>query len=90
MPETVTYPEHEKLAKVRDRSQTIGEFLDWAGEQGWHLCEWVPADPTDWGREEELAYVRLTVDQKLALYFDIDLVVLEEEKRRMLDEIRNG
>lgn len=32
-----TFPEHEKLALVADRSQAIGEFLDWAELQGWHL-----------------------------------------------------
>ena len=34
------YPEHEKLAKVRDASQSIGEFLEWAQERGWNLAEW--------------------------------------------------
>lgn len=35
------YPEHEKLSKVQDASQAIGEFLDWlTGEQGVQLCRW--------------------------------------------------
>jgi len=25
----MTYPEHEKLSKVQDQSQAIGEFLEW-------------------------------------------------------------
>lgn len=37
---TEPYPEHAKKAKVRDRAQGIGEFLEWAGEQGWSLMEW--------------------------------------------------
>jgi hypothetical protein len=36
------YPEHAKLAAVSDRSQAIGEFLDWLGAQGVHLQRWGP------------------------------------------------
>ena len=33
------YPEHAKLKLVKDKSQAIGEFLDWiSGEKGWHLA----------------------------------------------------
>lgn len=32
------YPEHEKLAKVRDESQSIGEFLEWLSEKGIRLA----------------------------------------------------
>jgi hypothetical protein len=34
---TVHYPEHEKLSKIADASQACGEFLEWLGEQGYHL-----------------------------------------------------
>ena len=38
------YPEHEKLTKVKDQSQTIGGFLESMGEQGLVLAEYVAAD----------------------------------------------
>lgn len=37
------YPEHEKLQAVVDRSQAIGEFLDWLPEAGLALCSWQEA-----------------------------------------------
>src|SRR6266516_6765252 len=35
----MTYPEHEKLKAVKDASQAIGEFIEWLGENGYHICE---------------------------------------------------
>jgi len=35
----MNYPECEKLAKVKDASQIIGEFLEWLGAQGIRLHE---------------------------------------------------
>lgn len=38
------YPEHEKLQAVIDRSQAIGEFLEWyQGEGGGELAHWMKA-----------------------------------------------
>lgn len=39
------YPEHEKLSKIKDQSQTIGEFIDWLmggfeGSPGLQICEY--------------------------------------------------
>lgn len=33
------YPEHDKLQKVKDKSQAIGEFLEKMDEQGLILCK---------------------------------------------------
>lgn len=33
------FPEHEKLADVKGKSQAIGEFLEWTQEQGWLLAQ---------------------------------------------------
>jgi len=38
------YPEHDKRAKILEKSQAIGEFLDWIGEQGYRLQKWVEQD----------------------------------------------
>ncbi len=42
----MTYPEHEKLQKVVDKSQIIGEFLEYLSSQGVHLRQWM-----DWTEE---------------------------------------
>lgn len=84
-PEKPKYPEHEKLAKVRDRSQAIGEFLEWCNEQGWHLAEWV-ADKWD----DRMFPIHLSISEVLARYFDIDQGRLEEEKRALLQGLRDS
>lgn len=77
------YPEHEKLAAIKDRSEAIGAFLD---NSGYTLCEWLP--PTDGNPEGGYSPVRGGIQQILAHYFKIDLEVLEQEKRAMLEEAR--
>jgi hypothetical protein len=70
------YPEHEKLARISDQSQRLGEFLEWAEEKGWHLAEW----------QDEIDYmlpIHLKKDQVLARYFGIDLDRLHAEKDAM-------
>lgn len=33
------YPEHDKLRAVKDDSQTVGAFIEWLGENGYHICQ---------------------------------------------------
>lgn len=87
-PEDDYYPEHAKLAKVKDESQKIGQFLDWLTNERPNgvifLCErhpthqvgdlWVPFDKG--------------IEKLLAEYFGIDEKKLEAEKRQMLEEQR--
>lgn len=70
------YPEHDKLTDVRDKSQTVGEFLEWmVAVKGFRICE------TD-GAGMFLA--RLDIEGLAAEFFGVDLDRLEEEKSRML------
>lgn len=74
------YPEHEKLQKVKDESQAQGEFLEWLREQGVWLCRM---------DEDGLLYPTYTrIEDFLAEYHGIDLKVIEQEKREMLEEFR--
>ena len=78
---TVTpYPEHDKLAKIRDKSQAIGEFVEWLAGQGIHFGTYDDFD--------RFQMVRADIEGRLADYFNIDLTVLEDEKRAMLHEQR--
>ena len=90
----MNYPEHEKLKKVSDQSQTIGEFIDWLQNEAHYV---IGQYKTSKGDREILypvhaLYVRsgLCTDKLLAQYFDIDLQKIEEEKRHMLKEIRDA
>lgn len=76
------YPEHDKLTKVKDQSQTIGEFLDWLSTQGIHLASY------SYDGSEHLWDIFQTREELLAQRFDINLLKLENEKRQMLKEIR--
>jgi hypothetical protein len=93
------YPEHDKLELVREKSQTIGEFLDWLqNEQAVVLtkehqhsefcCE--EGDLVCGVERNSLVPVVSTIPKWLARYFDIDEEKLEAEKRQMLDELRSG
>lgn len=71
------YPEHEKLSKIRNESQSIGEFLEWLSTKGVILCMigeegWYPAS------------IHKSAEKWLSEYFDIDLRKLEAEKLQML------
>lgn len=72
--------EIEKVRAVRERSQTIGAFLEWLQSKEYVIASW--------GADDKLYPVRDSIEQLLAQYFDIDLKKLEKEKRALLDEIR--
>lgn len=76
------YPEHEKMSKIADTSQKIGEFLDWLNsEKDIELKRW---------SEENNEYLSVFVSTTvlLAEFFEIDLTKIEAEKRAMLDAMR--
>ncbi len=124
------YPEHEKLHKVAELSQSIGDFLAWLNEDqhvwlakhdvkvdkcrncehpdehdervpnpvtyGQRACsfeddetgETCDCDRADFGQPGRMYAWPHTTSDLLALYFEIDLKVLEEEKRAMLKQMR--
>jgi hypothetical protein len=73
------YPEHQKLAQVKDTSQKLGEFLEWLDSQGLYICE--AGD-----RGDAYAYLRstLNIEGILAKYFEIDRKKIDDEKDWML------
>jgi len=75
------FPEHDKLGKVRDRSQATGAFLEWMREEkGWVIAKLF---------DDEYLPIHLTTERILGEYFGIDPVRLEAEKRAMLALIRD-
>jgi len=79
------YPEHEKLAAISDQSQTVGEFLDFSG---YVLAEWGDENSSGTPNPHRL-YPIYNIERILAEYFHIDLNKIEQEKRQMLEDIRN-
>ncbi len=77
-----SYTECEKMAEVKDQSQIIGEFLDWAAEElEFYLCVYS-------GYSRENIPIGMSTEVLLSKFFDIDLDEVKKEKRQMLDEIR--
>jgi hypothetical protein len=74
------YPEHDKMTAVREQTQAIGEFVDWAADEKGIVL----AKIDDRGR----AYSGGRLMDLLAEWAGIDLDKIEAEKRQMLDEIR--
>lgn len=60
------YPEHEKMHKVVDESQKIGEFLEWLGTQGWEITEYNQGT-------NYFVPISLRIEQILAKYYCIPL-----------------
>jgi hypothetical protein len=81
------YPEHEKLCKVADLSQKIGEFLDFGlAKQSLVLCEVDDESYTDTRFYPTSKSIRAI----LADYFEIDQKKIDEEKERMLEALRSA
>lgn len=84
------YPEHAKLQAVVEQSQAIGTFLEWlTSEKHMVICEWVNTENDSMStRNEELIPAGVSITDWLAEFFEIDLKVIEAEKRAMLDAQR--
>lgn len=74
-------PELDKLHKVTDESQGIGAFLDWLREQGLTLCKYYV--------DETYEPCGLPAEKLLADYYKIDLEEVEQERRDLLDWLRD-
>ncbi|KKL85599.1 hypothetical protein LCGC14_1953110 [marine sediment metagenome] len=73
-------PECDKIVAVQEKSQEIGDFIEWLGnKKDLHLCFW----------ENQYNYrMNTTIEKLLAEYFEIDLEKVENEKQAILDELR--
>lgn len=94
--------EHERLSLIKDKSQAIGDFVEWLAEKGIRLCrehEHTGAcyddeeDPSHtWPmcelRDGQFIQVYAPITKLLAEHFDINEDKLEREKRQMLADIR--
>jgi len=77
-------PECEMLARASDKSQVIGEFMDWLlNEQEYVLAQWGTVE-----MEDGLIPCHPDIQQLLARFFGIDLGKVEQERRALLDAIR--
>lgn len=80
---SIKTPECERMAAVREKSQAIGEFLEWLREEkGWTIAE-------EYGNSDRLLPVRYSTEALLAEFFGIDLNKVERERRAILEGCRS-
>ncbi len=76
-------PQHDRLREVKDRSQSLHEFLlEFCSEKGVQLSAPIEGSTRPYPVSEE------TIKNLIAEFLEIDLNELENEKRRMLIDIR--
>ncbi len=90
------YPECEKLSKISEESQKLGEFLEWL-YQKYTLCEWSESkreEFTDDKGEIDYQYSpegyypsRVPIQTLLAEYFDIDMEKVDKERFEILKSL---
>lgn len=92
--EQVKTPELEKMQAVRDKSQAIGEFLEWLSGEHSIECMKEPMDKCDDCYECEdcggvmMEYANIHKERMLAEFFKIDLDKCEAERQALLDAVR--
>ncbi len=77
----VKLTELEKMRAVQGMSQPIGEFLDWLMNNGYSIGMYDPDD-------DVVEPVHRSIEQWLAEMFEIDLGLVELERRHVLARIR--
>jgi hypothetical protein len=84
------YPEHQKLKAIQERSQAIGEFIEWLpqSKKKIHLAVY-PEDDSE-VPEYCLLAAHVDINELLAEFYGINLKKIETEKRAMLDEMREA
>ncbi|MEW6049253.1 MAG: hypothetical protein AB1609_22745 [Bacillota bacterium] len=77
-------PMLDKMRAVRERSQLIGEFLEWLEGKGYILC------CRTQGEEMRFPYLpaRKSIEELLAEFFEVDLDAAEREQRAVLEWVR--
>lgn len=90
-------PELDRLAAISESgdNQVIGEFLEWAGHNGYHLTKTVVMESEEQSLISDKTYtVKHDVEQPVGIteilyhFFGIDPVKLERERRAVLADIR--
>lgn len=78
------YPMHEKLEGLGHDRAAVQNFIDWLfDEKEWWICEHRPRL-----RDDGFTPIRQRREDIMADFFGIDLTILDDEKRAMLDRQR--
>lgn len=75
------YPQLALMAAVQGQSQSIGQFIEWLGENGMVICT-----SDDVLRGMRFVPILESTEQLLARHFEVDLNAAERERRQLLAE----
>lgn len=81
-------PELDKMLAVKEKSQAIGEFLEWLDGQEIMLAEWTGSNCDECGKEVLMLMV-MHREKLLAKYFEIDLNKCEQERQQILADLKS-
>ena len=79
-PET---PELDKMLAVREKSRVLTKFVHWLEESDMRIC-----DRAEYGNGPDYTPQRQSYEQLFARFLDIDLDLVETERRALLDHQR--
>jgi hypothetical protein len=75
-------PNLDKALEIKERSQAIGEFLEWCHEKGWWLAEF----PKE--RDYMLPIKENNIQKILAEFFGLDYEAMSREQEAVLKWVR--
>lgn len=88
-------PETDKMIAVKDKSQAIGEFIEWLGDNGMAIVRYATKEDMfdDEGErngihEGDYLTMLTSIEKLLARYFGVDLNKAEKEKRAILESLQ--
>lgn len=82
-------PELDKMLAVKEKSQTISQFIDWLHSLGCEICQYIDETEVLEGEEKPGYYlINQTTERMLAKHFGIDLEKCEQERRALEEELR--
>lgn len=84
----MTYPECEKLLAAKEQIQQLQDFIKYATVHGCEICSLVKYDSHPGMRWTVV--VPRQIDEIIYGFFDISPDLLEEERRSMLADIKEG
>ena len=84
MAKPIPTPELDKMRAVKDRSQAIGEFIEWLRSKKSYEIAFYPEG------SDLLFPVNTSIEKLLADFFEIDLNKVDAEKRALLKQLRRA
>ena len=83
----ISTPELDRIAKVHDQSEIIGQFLEWLQDASHYaIGEWI----SERNVQDSFVPAHPDINRLLAEYYDIDLDKVDQERKQILDEIRRS